>query len=80
MDYSKWRGTAKNRTRERLVLDVIGRDLVANAMERVLHARTREDIDLVRNINEVQSPWLDDNQSEEDILNSLDQLLEDGKK
>lgn len=76
IDYSKWRGTPRELARERLILDELERDSVATALDRVMHARTREDLDLADTVNKIQTPWLDGREDEETIQRELDRLLE----
>lgn len=79
IDYSKWRGTPRELARERLLLDELERESIASALDRVMHARTREDLDLADTANKLRTPWLGGQEDEETIQRELDRLLEDGQ-
>lgn len=80
MDYSAWRGTHADFTRERFIMDDMEREIEVAGLDRVMRTRTMEAFEIARKVNDMVAPWLGDGQNDKSIMDELDELLEEEDK
>jgi hypothetical protein len=75
LDYSHWNGSLKEHLRERLIINDLEREMTVAALNRVLEARSKEDMEVVERCNSIELPWMFGN--EQDIIEDLDKFLQE---
>lgn len=80
MNYSKWKGTARDYQRERYIFNDLERELEATSIRAFLSVGERERLPLAETARDLEMPWLQEKGDDKTILQDLDEFLENAEK